>query len=131
MLIRPGHPDHGAPFAGVAFKGGEGGSKSSSSSDTKDQRNAIGGSGLVAGQGSTINFKIENPDGWRELLATGAGLFEANLEFAAHQAEMAYETVREGNRSEEQHLGLSVLKSAAPILLVVGLGMAMIASSSK
>ena len=123
MLIRPGQSGCD-PWAGVAMKG-ESTTSSASSSDTKDQRNAIGGSGLLAGQGSTINFSIANPDGFAQLIAATAGTLEAGLEFAQEAQERSYAFAAEAKRSEEQHLGLQVLKSAGPILMIVGLGFAL------
>lgn len=111
--------------AGARLGGGGSETSSSSSSDTKDQRNAIGGSGLLAGQGSTINFKIENPDGFAKLIAATAGTLEAGLEFARDAQERAYAFSAESKRSEEQQFGLQALKAAAPILMIVGLGFAL------
>lgn len=107
---------------GARLKGDGGNSASTSSSDTKDQRNAIGGSGLLAGQGGQIAVNISNPDGFAQLIAATAGTLEAGLEFAQEAQERSYAFAAEAKRTEEQHLGLQVLKSAGPILMIVGLG---------
>lgn len=124
MLIRPGQSGCD-PWAGVAMKGDGGNTSSSSSSKTSDERNAIGGSGILAGQGGQISINIANPDGFAQLIAATAGTLEAGLEFAQEAQERAYAFSAEATRSEEQHLGLQVLKSAGPLLLIVGLGFAL------
>lgn len=136
----------GIPFAhaydsplaagGACFKMGGGGTSSASSSATnqEDKRQAIGESGIILGEGSTFNF--ENPEGFAALLTAGAGVFEGALEFAAGESEkagLAYDkalsAVSETKRSEEATFGLAVIKQAAPILLVVGVGAALIMAS--
>lgn len=118
-------------WRGVCHKTG-GGSNSNASNDTKDQRNAIGGSGILAGQGGTVNFSIDNPEGFTELLKTSAGFFEGALEFASNQSALsaaaygkALDAVQTSKQSEEQNFGLQALKLAGPIILIVGLGLAL------
>ncbi len=113
---------------GAALKGDGGNSKSESVADTKDQRNAIGESGIIAGQGGIVNLTIANPDGFAQLLTTGAGLFESSLEFAQNAQERAFTLAGESTRSEAQTFGLQVLKTAGPILLVVGIAGMMLMS---
>lgn len=126
MLIRPGQSGCDA-FAGVT-RDNDTSSQSDARSNQEDKRNAIGGSGLLAGQGSTINFSIANPDGFAQLLTAGVGLFEANLDFAEQSLGRAHDAIAESGRSEEQQFGLQALKAAGPILLIVGIAGAMLMS---
>lgn len=118
-------------WRGVARKGG-GGTSSNSSSNTQDQRAAIGGNGLLAAGGSTINFTIENPDVVAAALETGAGFYEKALEFAHNQSVMtaaafgkATDAIQASKQSAETNFGFAAIKSAGPIILIVGLGLAL------
>lgn len=130
MLIRPGFSGVD-PWAGVACKDGGTSSSSSSSTNQQDQRVAATDQAIAVGPGGSFSLNIENPDGFRDLIAAGAGFFEASLEFASEQQERSFAFAAEAKRSETQHLGLEVLKSAAPILLVVGLGAAMVMAAKN
>lgn len=112
------------PWARVCRDSG-GESTSTASSNTQDQRAAIGGSGVLASAGGQVHINIANPDGFAQLLAAGAGVFEAALEFSQEAQTRAFDAAAESGRSEPQQLGLAALKSAAPILMIVGLGFAL------
>lgn len=147
MLIRPGFSGID-PWAGVACKDG-GGTQSSSSSSTnqQDQRVAATDSAIAVGPGGSIVLNLDNPEGFGALLEAGAGFFEGALEaldnaaslsernfskvleFADKRAGEAQDAFAESSRSEEQHLGLQALKSAAPIILVAGIAAAVIFAS--
>lgn len=112
------------PWARVCRDSG-GESTSNANANTQDQRAAIGGSGVLASAGGQVHINIANPDGFAQLLAAGAGVFEAALEFSQEAQARAFDAAAESGRSEPQQLGLAALKSAAPILMIVGLGFAL------
>lgn len=121
MLIRPGQTIDAC--AGIPCEGPE--SNSNASSNQQDQRAAIGGSGVLASAGGQVSINISNPDGFAQLVQAGVGLFEANLDFAEQQVGRAHDAILESGRSEEQTFGLQALKAAGPLLLIVGLGFAL------
>ncbi len=142
-------------FVQIFRDGGDnGGSSSSSSSAQTDNRVGASDNAVAVGAGGSYTWVYQNPEGFKELLKQGGALFEGALEFAQDNAERAgvvYEkalnavtasgdkalnavqaasnsalaAVQTSNNTESQNLGLQVLKQAGPILLVLGLGYAM------
>lgn len=123
MLIRPGFSGVD-PWAGVACKGGTE-SNSSSSTNAQDQRVAATDSAVAVGPYGSFNLQIENPDVALAAIAAGAGFLEASLEFADTAQTRSYAHAAEASRSEPLTLGLEALKAAGPLLLIVGLGVAL------
>lgn len=155
MLIRPGQTGVD-PWQGVAFKGGGTSSTSSSSTNQQDQRVAATDQAIAVGPDGSIVLNFENPEGFAQLLATGAGYLESAFEALTTTADLsernfekvlafadaragetkgaygeALAAVSETARSEEQHLGLQVLKSAGPILLVAGIAAAVMFAGKR
>lgn len=142
--------------AGRLCSGGDGGTQSTSSSSTnqQDQRVAATDSAIAVGPDGSIVLNLSNPDGFNALLDAGAGFFEGALEALDKTADLSERNfervlsfanarsgdakgafdaslaaVAETRRTEEQNLGLQVLKSAGPIILVAGIAAAVIYAS--
>lgn len=124
MLIRPGFSGVD-PWAGVACKSGGSSSSSSSSSNQQDQRVAASDQAIAVGPGASFALNIENPDIALATIAAGAGFLEASLEFADTAQQRSYAHAAEARRSEPLTLGLEALKAAGPILLIIGLSVAL------